>query len=213
MRGPRIAPAKQVQLNVTPNALSVVVPTSSSSSPSTPPTSAVLPTVDLALSYGINEIVDLQFHVNTFGYLTAGAGFQLVRSKLFDLSTSVDIGGIFFGLPGVNFGYLTFPFNLWAGLNLHERFAINLSAGYQGYFFFAGVSGAGSASALAHTFVTSLAFDIRFSDFFTLRPQGSVTIPFVGGGFVNGLLWTAGLGLIFTFGGAPAKRPAEVSKD
>lgn len=213
MRGPRIAPKGRVRLNLTPNALSVVVPVTTSSSSSTPQQtpSVALPAVDIALAYGINEIVDIQFHVNTFGYLTAGTGFQLVRSQFFDLSISLDVGGVFFGLGGVNFGYLTFPLNVWAGLNLHKHFGINLSAGYQGYFFFAGVSNLASASLFAHTFVSSLAFDIRVNDFFTLRPQGSVTVPFVGGGYVNGLLWTAGLGLIFTFGGPP-KQAAEAPR-
>jgi hypothetical protein len=199
MRSPRIAPKGQIQLNVTPNALSASVTSNASGTPQQTE-SVIIPALDIAMSYGVTDFLDLQFHVNTFGYLTAGAGFQLIRSKYFDLSTSLDIGGIFFGLPGVSFGYVTFPLNIWAGVNLHKDFGINLSAGYQGYFFFAGAGGAGS-SALAHTFVSSLAFDIRINDFFTLRPQGSIVLPFVGGGFVTTLLWTAGVGFIFTFGG------------
>ncbi|MCB9637296.1 MAG: hypothetical protein H6727_00115 [Myxococcales bacterium] len=200
LRGPRTTPKGKVQINVAPNALGIAVSANTGTSSATGFTGP-FPVVDAALSYGITDFMDLQIQLNTFAYVTAGMGFQLLRSKFFDLSTSFDIGGTFFGLPGVSFGYLTFPLKILGGINLHERFSINVSAGYQGFFFFANAASTG-ASLLAHTITTSVGFDIRITDSFTLRPQGSVLIPLVNAGFVEGLIWNAGLGLVFTLGGA-----------
>jgi len=207
MRGPKITPKKKLKFQLQPNLIGAAAAVATPAGNVSGTIPGTLPVLDFALSYGINDFMDVQVHVNTLLYSGIGMGFQAVRGAadgLLDVALAFEVGGLFLSFSdptssgnSVGVSYLNVPLYGLFGLNLSKTVALHVAMGYQ---FSRGLASAGaSVELVSHVLLGGVGIQFDVSKTVSLKPQLSFFYPLVAGGAFQFILWDASLGVNFTF--------------